>query len=481
MEKTQSELEKDIRVDILHLREELLFSEGQFFYLIRHLFSPFIKSSKKTSIVLKSKNEAVQDLLFYKNKLEKIKSSPFIYVVGLIKTMNELVLFFPKSIAQIKIKAEFAMRKKESADFSDIINFAAIPYRFRKLRQQHLAEELGKKGHRIFYVDNRFVTKHNYAPGYTIAKAFDNVYIVKLNSPRDVSIYHQIPTPSEIEKMLLSLRRLINDARILNPVIKIDHPFWTYVCKHLDYPVIYDCMDDYEGFDITGKHIPQLEKKLIEECDLTLVCSDILSKKISKYKPKKLLLLKNACEYEHFAQATHITNKNNVKPVIGFFGAISEWIDDELVKKIAQHFPQSSITLIGEVQNNSVKNIALEHKNVILLGEKPYDILPDYLKTFDVCIIPFKVNIHTVLINPVKMYEYFASGKPVVTTAITEIQQFKDVLYYSSSPQEFIANIKKALKENDKRLVYQRQEIARANTWSKRADILHKEINNLSK
>lgn len=481
MEKTQSELEKDIRVDILHLREELLFSEGQFFYLIRHLFSSFIKNSRITSVV-KSKNEEIQDLLSYKNKLEKIKSSPFIYVVGLIKTMYEVVLFFPKSIAQIKINAEFAMRKKKSTDFSDIINFAAIPYHFRKLRQQHLAEELGKKGHRIFYVDNRFVTKHNYTPGYTIAKAFDNVYIVKLNSPRDVSIYHQIPTPSEIEKMLLSLRRLINDAHILNPVIKIDHPFWTYLCKHLDYPVIYDCMDDYEGFDITGKHIPQLEKKLIEGCDLTLVCSDILSKKISKYNPKKLLLLKNACEYEHFSKASnnHQRIPNN-KKIIGFFGAIGEWIDDELIKTIARHFSQSSILLIGEIQNNSIRNAAFEYGNIALLGEQPYKKLPYYLKTFDVCIIPFKVNTHTVLINPVKMYEYFASGKPVVTTAITEIRQFEDALYYSSSPQEFITNIKNALKENDKRLVYQRQEIARANTWSKRADILHKEINNLSK
>jgi len=482
------EQEKDVRVHIVHLREELLLSEHQLFYRIYHAL-PLKRTGREVSeknVSSKTEN-TLASLLAYKTKLENLKKSPFIFIVHTINLVHTLLFVIPHHLALEKIKREFLAHKLKQQSLPDIINFGVIPYNFRKLRQQHLAEELAKKGHRIFYIENQFTTPEKYYPGYFVTQKYKNVFIIKLYSQRDVAIYHQIPTKKEITSMYASLKKLMHDAFIKNYVVKIDHPFWTYLLDHLSSPVIYDCMDDYAGFEITGKHIGKLEKKLVKKCDLTLVCSDLLLEKIVKFKPKKTLLLKNACEYDHFSIASSDKRPSDQRPAtsdrktIGFFGALGEWVDDKLIALIAKKYPHASIVLIGEVQNVAITRCAARYKNIVLLGEKPYDSLPHYLRTFDVCIIPFKVNSHTTLIDPVKLYEYFASGRAVVSTAIEEIKRFEGPLYYSHSPADFIENIKKALSENSKNLKAQRQKIAYENTWERRAEILHEEIQKISK
>ncbi|MFA5136566.1 MAG: glycosyltransferase, partial [Patescibacteria group bacterium] len=302
---------------------------------------------------------------------------------------------------------------------------------------------------------------------------------------RDIAIYHQIPTAKEIKFINASLDKLMLYARINNPVAKIDYPFWAYLQDHLLMPLIYDCMDDYEGFDITGKHILQLEKGLVKKADLTLVCSNILMSKILKLKPIRSVLIKNAGDYEHFAAAEKITCKipsdlpTKKRKIIGFFGAVGEWIDAVLLREIAERYKDMGIVIIGQIQNKEIT--ALQNlPNMWFLGEKPYNKLPDYLQWFDVCIIPFKISRHTTLIDPVKLYEYFASGKPVVTTAVAEIKHFKNLLYYSDSRKKFLDNVQTALQEKNSGLRKKRQEAAKNNTWDKRAKLLHAWIQKLT-
>lgn len=474
--------EKDLRVQIVHLREKLLLSENQFFYRIYHFFLRFHKQKDTPQVALKDSNhDNISFLLSYKLKLEKFDNSPFTLLVSIVNMVNMCIFFIPRYFAYARIRREFQSFGTRNSTLSDVINFGVMPYNFRKLRQQHLVEELARRHCRVFYIENRFGTRKNFLPGYSVYKHRENVYIIKLNAIRDIAIYHQKAGQKEVKGIFLSLKKLIKEANITRPIVKIDHPFWTYLLSYMKWPIIYDCMDDYEGFDITGKHIIALEKQLIKKSDLTLVCSRILMQKVKKSHPKKTLLLKNACEYDHFTKASSDYRQiTSDQKVIGFFGAIGEWIDERLIEKIARHFPQTSILLIGEVQNDGVKIAALKYKNIVLVGEVQYKTLPEYLKKFDVCIIPFKITKHTTLIDPVKMYEYFASGKPVVSTAIKEIALYGDVLYYSSSHNDFIHNIKQALEEKNHGLSMKRQNIARQNTWSKRAKILRGEISKIS-
>jgi glycosyltransferase involved in cell wall biosynthesis len=106
--------------------------------------------------------------------------------------------------------------------------------------------------------------------------------------------------------------------------------------------------------------------------------------------------------------------------------------------------------------------------NVHLLGELPYATLPRWLHRFDVATIPFRLTPLTLATNPVKLFEYFAAGKPVVATALPEIEPYRHLCYLVDKPEDFAAQIEAALAERDPGLVAARVEVARANTWDAR-------------
>lgn len=408
----------------------------------------------------------------------------------LYKKFTQLAYYPIKKTHESKLWDEInTFSKIRNSKNLDIFNFGVIPYTYRHLRQQHLVEQLAKKGHRIFYIENYFIPieKEKDYGLFRIRKHKQNIYIVTLSATRNIYIYFQEAKKEEIQSIATSINNLIKKAAIKNAVAKIDHPFWAYILPYIKIPIIYDCMEDYEGFDITENHILELEKVLFKNSDLVLVCSNLLKEKFKKYLPKNTLFLKNAGEYEHFEKAIHKTyvTPNELtklsRPIIGYFGAIGELIDTSLLKRLAEHYKKYSIVLIGELRNQEVMNLPNTHPNIYTLGEKPYFMLPSYLQEFNVCIIPFVVNKSTKLIDPVKLYEYLASGKPVVATDISEIYGFRDVCYISKNSQEFIANVEKALTERGKNLTEKRRRVAKENTWETRGNVLNSAIQILVK
>jgi len=101
------------------------------------------------------------------------------------------------------------------------------------------------------------------------------------------------------------------------------------------------------------------------------------------------------------------------------------------------------------------------------LGIKKYQELPKYIKAFDVCIIPFLVNNLTQSVNPNKFYEYLASGKPIVTSSIPELEKFKNVAHIAKNHEEFLQLIETASKE--KRSIENALQVAKENDWSDKA------------
>jgi GT2 family glycosyltransferase len=107
---------------------------------------------------------------------------------------------------------------------------------------------------------------------------------------------------------------------------------------------------------------------------------------------------------------------------------------------------------------------------VRLLGEKHYRELPGYLRGFDVCTLPFRMNRLTKAVDPVKMYEYFSQGKPVVSTPLPELAPLAELLYFARGPEEFAAQIDRAVAEKDGSLARKRIAFASENTWRRRFD-----------
>ncbi|CAK9884444.1 MAG: Putative teichuronic acid biosynthesis glycosyltransferase TuaH [Candidatus Erwinia impunctatus] len=149
-----------------------------------------------------------------------------------------------------------------------------------------------------------------------------------------------------------------------------------------------------------------------------------------------------------------------------------------MISQAAKHYPQYDFILIGQVTCEiKYKDIPA---NVKFLGEIPYHKLTGYLHFFDVCLIPFKLIQLTLCTNPVKVYEYLAAGKPVVCTAMPEVELISDMVHIGYTNSEFIDNIEVAMNEStDIRLQEVRKSWAKGHAWASRARQLNTELLNL--
>jgi glycosyltransferase involved in cell wall biosynthesis len=187
-------------------------------------------------------------------------------------------------------------------------------------------------------------------------------------------------------------------------------------------------------------------------------------------------------DFDHFNPAATINMRLNElpnlrHPVIGFIGAFSDWVDDGLICKLAEAHPEYSILLVGPVY--FAKELE-KHSNIIMVGTKPYEKLPLYLSNIDVCLIPFKINSITLASNPIKMYEYLAAGKPVVSTALPEVLRIaSEIVYIAENDEDFIKKVEAAVKETEHKdtlAVNNRVNFARQNSWENRVEMIEKHL-----
>jgi GT2 family glycosyltransferase/glycosyltransferase involved in cell wall biosynthesis len=361
----------------------------------------------------------------------------------------------------------------------DFFVFPIIDWEFRYQRPQQIASTIAKRGHRIFYFKTVF---NRYQDVLTdqdlkIKQLDDNIYQVTLATMQPVNVYRDlVHGKSSMDDLLKSIAVLKRKYAIKNSISIIDHPFWWPVARLLKNNFnVYDCMDDHSGFD-NNKNIETYEPSLIAETDLVVVSSEKLLSMVTGI-AKNVIQVKNGTDFNHF----HFLPDSDVlktigKPIIGYYGAIAEWFDVNLIETCARKFKDYQFVLIGNVTNTYIPRLK-ELNNVHLLGEIKYVELPKYVKYFDVCLIPFKITKLIEATNPVKFYEYLSSGKPVVSVMLPELVPYRDLCYLSQTPAEFCDNIKLALDEKNK--AEARVELARNNSWGHRGETFFKGISNL--
>jgi teichuronic acid biosynthesis glycosyltransferase TuaH len=251
---------------------------------------------------------------------------------------------------------------------------------------------------------------------------------------------------------------------------------------------VYRATDDISQENYITKHGPRLEKQLIRNYDLTFTTGMELfhqKKQISQ----EVYYLPNAADIQLFLSSLDDLPKPAdwlfpFDQVIGYMGALENRLDYELLAKIARHHPDKALVLIGPLITDEHKSHGLHHcENVFFTGEKKIGELPQYLRWMDVALIPFKKTKLTKSIYPLKINEYLASGKAVVTTDFSEdIKTFKDIIYLAENHDEFLKMIDSALKENDSSLQKRRIERAKQNTWEARVgsfwEIVNKKLEN---
>jgi hypothetical protein len=222
-------------------------------------------------------------------------------------------------------------------------------------------------------------------------------------------------------------------------------------------------MDDHAGFSFHTAETTALEAGLIQGADLILASSRPLQEKIAR-SSREAVLLRNACDYEHFAS---ITRQGSNRPVIGYYGAIADWFDSDLVADLAELRPAWDFVLIGSTFAADVSRLR-NLPNVQLVGEQPYAELPRWLSRFDVATLPFRRTPLTEATNPVKAYEIMAAGLPLVSVPLPEIVEFGDLVRLASTPAEFERQIRAELERRGESLVEKRRAFARGQTWEER-------------
>jgi glycosyltransferase involved in cell wall biosynthesis len=241
--------------------------------------------------------------------------------------------------------------------------------------------------------------------------------------------------------------------------------------------VYYDCVDDHASFTgfIKPKLVKELEKELMGVSHVCFATARKLLEDRSEWSTN-LHLVPNGAEFEHFSKVQEETlltpwDIDEIpKPVVGFIGGISDWIDLKLIEETARALPTFSFVMIGPIDTNISNLRGLE--NVYFLGSKPYKQLPNYLQEFDICLIPFKINELTKSVNPIKMYEYLSAGKPVISTAMPEVEPYQDVIEVVHSGPEMIEKLiwmmdsKEEFHSAEK--VNLRQRVGEENSWDAR-------------
>jgi len=360
--------------------------------------------------------------------------------------------------------------------------------------KQHIMSRLSKEN-RILYIESLglrrpVVSKRD---GFRIIKRIKNclkgVRKIRANlyvlSPLIIPL-HDSKFIRKINMLILYLilKFCVRNYNLKNPVI------WTYIPNIVDLLekfdkkyVVYHCVDEISQFPGVTNKIMAMEVELLKQADIVFVTSITLYENKKKYN-KNTFYLPNVADTKHFSKVLRAGIKmpvdiaNIKKPILGFIGALDDYkIDSDLLRYIAG--PQWNIVLIGPLgltdRGKTLRDI-ISMDNIFYLGKKGYNILPNYLKYFDVCLIPMKINDYTANVFPMKFFEYLSAGKPVVSVRLPSLKEFQEYAYFADTKYEFKAMINKALEEDSEKMQNMRLNLAKENTWEKRIESMERLI-----
>lgn len=281
------------------------------------------------------------------------------------------------------------------------------------------------------------------------------------------------------------LRRLIKRHHIAQPITWFVLPHLASLCGELGEDIsVYYCIDDYAALPgVDADAVQAMDETLTRKADIVFVASETLMAAKSHLNPNTFHS-PHGVDVEHFAIA-HTPDgrvpediQNLPHPVIGFFGLIERWIDVELVAYLAEQRPHWSFLMIGHVA--LPQSVVPQLPNLHFLGKRPYEQLPDYGRQFAVAIIPYKLTQQVIHANPLKLREYLAMGKPVVSVSTPEIDGFADVVEIAHSREEFLTQLDSAVTAcNDAEAAHQRMQRVSDTSWDVRTKAVLLQVQDL--
>lgn len=333
-------------------------------------------------------------------------------------------------------------------------------------RPQHIARNLAKNNCLVLYEVTTMTDKVK-----TFAKHEDNLYLFNYNN--------------------VLLRRILMeelDAVEKPKFVQLYSTDWKLSVENIQdyiargYGFIYEYIDhispELAGTATLPKNISDKYDYVMSHDDTyVVVTADLLKEDVvSKRGTKNLAFSSNGVDYDFFQtedapyafepEFRQILDLG--KPIVCYYGALAKWFDYDLLKKIAET-DKYSVVLFGIKYDESFDEHLNGEKNIYFMGPRDYSVLKHYARCADVLMIPFLINDITRATSPVKIFEYMAMHKPVVTTDMNECRKYDSVLI-GHNHEEFLAQLEKAMSlKNDAAYMAQLDADARANDWSMKA------------
>jgi uncharacterized SAM-binding protein YcdF (DUF218 family)/glycosyltransferase involved in cell wall biosynthesis len=372
----------------------------------------------------------------------------------------------------------------------DVVCLSSIDWDFIWQGHQEIMSTLAAEGHRVLFVENTGVrglqvrdlprVQQRIRNWWRGTKGFreerPNLFVFSpLLLPLPYSRLARF-----VNRFLLAraLRRWMRAIGFYRPIV------WTFLPTPIALDLIddidpqitiYYCIDDLSASSPGARRIVSSEERLFRQADLVFVTSEKLRQRAAR-NSEHVHLFPFGVNFERFDRVRHSADPlpadlgSLKRPVVGYLGGLHQWVDQELIVAVASRMPDVTFALVGPAQ---VDVQALERcPNIRLFGQRPHEAVPEYVKGFDVGLVPYRVAEYTLNVYPTKLNEYLVMGIPVVATDLPEIRRFNaehgDVVRVAGDADAFADAIRRALAGSSPEVVERRVAAAHGNSWQNR-------------
>ena len=354
---------------------------------------------------------------------------------------------------------------------------------------QHLVRHLAKQ-HKVLWV-NSIGLRQPRLSVKDITRAFNKLtgrsnavtqnmlgpqHVADSNDQGNITVVNlkTIPAPSSKlsrklaqQMMLRQLKPVIAELKLHAPILWTSLPTAVNLCGHLgESAVVYYCGDDFSALaGVDHKTVAQHELELIEKSDLVFAASEKL---MGKFPNEKAQLLPHGVDVGLFSTPVPRAHDlpSNHRPIAGFYGSLSQWLDYDMVKHVATAMPEWDFVFIGpnELDTLSLPNL----DNVHYLGPRPHHTLPSYSQHWDVSLLPFVDNEQIRACSPLKLMEYLAAGTPIVTTPFPAMVPYNNHVTSVENAQQMVEAL-----EQSRHLENSPVSVVSKDSWQNRGNFVH--------
>jgi glycosyltransferase involved in cell wall biosynthesis len=381
----------------------------------------------------------------------------------------------------------------------DILCFSTTDWDGPWGSRQQVMLRFARRGYRVLFIEQPAGLEHllrypdlrrnrfrRWREGlYTVA---DNLWIASPPPLFPGRYYSQTINHINQKLMVAWTKSLLPRIQFTPAILWVYNPeVWPLIGRFGERLSIYHCVEEFAAgtAGLKRQTISALEAKLLREADL-IIFSAMINYINKRFLNPRSYRISHGADTVLFGRALdpalppHPAIAAIPHPIAGFLGNITDRFDVSLLVEVVHRLPDWQFVFVGQVYPQSVDISPLQRlPNTHFLGKYPFVETPALVKGMDVCLLPNVDDERGRYRSPLKLYEYLAAGKPVVSSRQPEAREFGDVVYLAATPADFVEQITRALADDGPERRQQRLAIAGQHSWDLRVDEMERVMRGL--